>query len=404
MAIAAQVINGPFPDPLLLAPDLSRGLVEVIRRATAADPAARYQVPPDLVADLDRLLADPGLARTPARAGAVRSATTAPGRRSWLLRLALFAVLVVAVDLAFHLASAPPAAKPAAPPSTVQTSDPPTAVPVTATAPSSQVVVELRPATVAADAPPDAATQTGALMRPPWAAKTGTDAIGPWADLAVGGVVQRLRLIPAGTFTMGSPANEYDHADDETQHQVTIAKPFWMADTLCTQALWHAVMGTDPSHFHGADLPVEQVSWYDAKAFCAELTARGSGLVARLPSESEWEYACRAGNPGIFSQDHCWSRDNAGDSTHAVRTRAHNAWGLYDPVGNTWEWCADGYGPYPSVPATDPAGVPDASLVVTRGGGYNDLGATCRPARRRGSAPGKGPDQGFRFAIDAATP
>ena len=143
---------------------------------------------------------------------------------------------------------------------------------------------------------------------PPWASGWGRDETGAWADFTIEGkdgqqaVTQRMRWIPPGTFMMGSPETEAGRFDDETSpHEVTVVNGFWMADTACTQALWEAVMENNPSHFKGGDLPVESVSWHNAKAFIGKLNRRIPGLELSLPSEAQWEYACRAGTTSAFS-------------------------------------------------------------------------------------------------------
>ena len=144
------------------------------------------------------------------------------------------------------------------------------------------------------------------LSPPSWASSWGKDGFGAWAEFAVDGndgqpVTQRMRWIPPGSFLMGSPETEAGRNSDETQQEVNIKNGFWLADTACTQALWQAVMGNDPSRFKRGDLPVESVSWNDTQAFLDELNRRIPGLGLSLPSEAQWEYACRAGTTTAFS-------------------------------------------------------------------------------------------------------
>ena len=130
----------------------------------------------------------------------------------------------------------------------------------------------------------------------PWAAEWGWDHFGVFVGFGIGGVVRRMRWVPVGSFTMGSPAEETGRFEDEgPQHEVEIGQGFWLGETPVTQALWKAVMGNNPSRFKSPDRPVEQVSWQDCQEFCKKLNERVPGLDARLPSEAEWEYACRAG-------------------------------------------------------------------------------------------------------------
>lgn len=184
-------------------------------------------------------------------------------------------------------------------------------------------------------------------------------------------------FIPPGTFRMGSPTNEVDRYPDENpQSLVTISHGFWMGKYEVTQAEYLAVMGNNPSHFTGdPNRPVDSVTWSDATNYCAKLTEREreraagritASVAYRLPTEAEWEYACRAGTTTRFSygddpdysklSDYAWYRQNAGFVTHAVGQKLPNPWGLYDMYGNVWEWCQDWYGAYPGGSAVDPQG------------------------------------------------
>jgi formylglycine-generating enzyme required for sulfatase activity len=223
--------------------------------------------------------------------------------------------------------------------------------------------------------------------------------------------------IPPGTFVMGSPASEAERNSDETQHTVTLTKGFYMGKYLVTQADYLAVAGSNPSYFTG-DLsrPVEQVSWYDATNYCGRLTqqeqAAGrlpAGWVYRLPTESEWEYACRAGTTTAFHYGNAlWSGmanfyglyeyDSSVGTiynpsgiylgrTTAVGSYQPNAWGLYDMHGNVWEWCRDWYGSYPAGSVTDPQGPGSGSYRVVRGGGWYGGARYCRSALRGFSFP-----------------
>jgi formylglycine-generating enzyme required for sulfatase activity len=197
--------------------------------------------------------------------------------------------------------------------------------------------------------------------------------------------------INGGTFTMGSPANERGRDDDEVQHQVTVSS-FYMGKYEVTQKEWTAVMGSNPSSFKGENLPVEMVSWYDAVEYCNKrsqkegltpaYTISGSGNNRtvtwnrnangyRLPTEAEWEYACRAGTTTPFSTGNNITTNQANYSnnkTSNVGSFAPNAWGLYDMHGNVWEWCWDWYGRYSSGAQTDPVGASSGSDHMRRGG------------------------------------
>lgn len=250
--------------------------------------------------------------------------------------------------------------------------------------------------------------------KPAWASASGTDQYGVYADLEFKNVVQRFRLIEAGTFWMGSPEEEEGRFDNETLHQVTLSQGFWMADTACTQALWQAVMGNNPAHFKGSlQNPVEQVSWDDVQGFINKLHQQVAGIKARLPTEAEWEYACRAGTNSAFwfggkndlnttkaNYSGKWDEFDANGKTVPVRSFAPNPWGLYEMHGNVWEWCADGYAEYPLQAITDPRGAPASAYRVLRGGSWINGGRYCRSAYRDRDAPDRRYyGIGFRFAL-----
>ena len=231
---------------------------------------------------------------------------------------------------------------------------------------------------------------------------------------------------PAGTFTMGSPTGELGRSNNETQHQVTLSKPFWIGLYEVTQEQYKALMGTNPSYFTGGNLPVEQVSWHDATNFCAKLTAKEkaagrlpTGYVYSLPTEAQWEYACRAGTTTAFNngtniptQEQCsnkpcpnldeegWYKYNSGGKTHEVGLKKPNAWELYDMHGNVWEWCLDWYGDYPRGAATDPTGPTAGSGRVIRGGSWRSFANYCRSGYRYNRNPGRrNGNYGFRVAL-----
>ncbi|MBF0227256.1 MAG: formylglycine-generating enzyme family protein [Desulfobacterales bacterium] len=211
-------------------------------------------------------------------------------------------------------------------------------------------------------------------------------------------------LIPAGTFIMGSPGTELGRWSNETQHQVTLTKAFYMQTTEVTQGQWKAVMGSNPSYFSscGDNCPVEQVSWNDCQQFISKLNVMEGVSLYRLPTEAEWEYAARAGSTtalynGNVTVTDCsydsnlnimgWYCGNADNKTHEVAQKQANGWGLYDMHGNVWEWCSDGYGAYPSTPVTDPVGPTAGSYLVKRGGSWYDYARYCRSAYRSNNTP-----------------
>ncbi|MCY2993137.1 MAG: formylglycine-generating enzyme family protein [Planctomycetota bacterium] len=178
-----------------------------------------------------------------------------------------------------------------------------------------------------------------------------------------------------------------------------------------TQAQYQKVVDTNPSDFKGESLPVEEVSWEDAVAFCKRLSdvaeERAAGRTYRLPTEAEWEYACRAGSTSEFSfgdseaelEKYAWYDKNSGNTTHPVGAKQANAWGLYDMHGNVAEWCADGYGPFAAWQVIDPSGPGLATNRVLRGGSWYNYGRCCRSAYRfRAVLGGRNVLNGFRVA------
>jgi formylglycine-generating enzyme required for sulfatase activity len=222
--------------------------------------------------------------------------------------------------------------------------------------------------------------------------------------------------IAPGTFMMGSPQEELYRDAEESLHPVTLSRGYYLQTTPVTQRQWQAVMGHNPSRFRGEELPVENLSWHDCQAFVACLNALGAG-VYRLPTEAEWEYACRAGTTTPFSHGHELNRTQANFNdrltrpdglrkrTTPVKSFRPNARGLYDMHGNVWEWCQDGYGPYPTGAVVDPQGLPSSLYRVLRGGSWRNLAGLCRSARRRTLPPEGAPltveghngDQGVRL-------
>ena len=218
--------------------------------------------------------------------------------------------------------------------------------------------------------------------------------------------------IKPGTFTMGSPDSELGRFYNEKQHQVTLTKGYWLGKYEVTQRQWKAVMGDNPSNFKGDDQPVEQVSWENVMKFCRNLTAqeRKAGRLSEeyeytLPTEAQWEYACRAGTTAMYNNgsglnELGWCDGNSVKKAHPVGQKKPNAWGLYDMHGNVWEWCLDWYGDYPPSSVSNPKGVGSGSRRVNRGGGWRDSARGCRSAIRSGDVPGNcGDDLGFRLAL-----
>jgi formylglycine-generating enzyme required for sulfatase activity len=213
--------------------------------------------------------------------------------------------------------------------------------------------------------------------------------------------------IHPGTFMMGS---ENGGLDEWPQTEVTLSMPYWLGKTQVTQAQWEAIMGTIFSTFTGPTLPVESVSWDEAMAFCAALTRREeaagrlpAGYEYTLPTEAQWEYACRAGTSGDYAGDMdamAWYIQNSGYKTHPVATKQANAWGLYDMHGNVWEWCRDRVGDYPGDSVTDPNGPASGSCRIFRGGCWSYAAAHCSSTHRsKGERGFRLGDLGFRLAL-----
>jgi formylglycine-generating enzyme required for sulfatase activity len=224
------------------------------------------------------------------------------------------------------------------------------------------------------------------------------------------GVSMKLVLIPAGKFTMGSPVNEKGRDQGEVQHGVTISKPFYLGKFPVTQEQWQAVMGANPSDFEGAQNPVENVSWIDCQDFIAKLNQKFQGQKASLPTEAQWEYACRAGTTTAYNtgdsedalKEAGWYGSNSEKKTHPVGQKKPNAWGLYDMHGNVSEWCSDWSGDYPAGEKTDPMGSKAGIHRVLRGGSWNYDPALCRSAIRSRGVPGCRVDIGGFRVLAAA--
>ena len=263
------------------------------------------------------------------------------------------------------------------------------------------------------------------VQKPAWAKHMGSDRYGLFLDLEILGVVQRFRWIPPGEFLMGSPQSEkgrdnysegYEgdkilesiNYDGERQFVARVSKGYWLADTVCTQALWQAVMGDNPSEFKGDQRPVENVSWDDIQNFLQKLNPQQNHWQLALPSEMQWEYACRAGTQTAyffgesFNKEHVSFDRSSTEGTLPVKDKTPNAWGLYQMHGNVYEWCQDKFGPYPEGVAQDyqaPSDLPN--YRVLRGGSWDDfIPGNLRSAYRYFNAPAyRGSDRGFRLSL-----
>jgi formylglycine-generating enzyme required for sulfatase activity len=220
----------------------------------------------------------------------------------------------------------------------------------------------------------------------------------------VNSVGMKLAWIPPGTFLMGSPEGEEGRHDDEIRHRVALTKGFYLGVHQVTQAQWQAVMGSNPSKFKGGNLPVECVSWDDCQDYRKKLAAH-DGKPYRLPTEAEWEYACRAGTTTPFHFGETISTDQANFDGHYTYGRGEkgvyrekttpvgrvppNAWGLFDMHGNVCEWCQDWYGGYPKEDIKDYSGPNRGTARVLRGGSWGDRPVFCRSAFRGRIAPSR---------------
>ena len=200
--------------------------------------------------------------------------------------------------------------------------------------------------------------------------------------------------VEGGTFTMGATSEMTEpSSDEEPTHQVTLSS-YYIGETEVTQALWKAVMGSNPSRLKGDNLPVEKVSWNDCQTFIHKLNAL-TGKRFRLPTEAEWEFAARGGNQSRHTQysgssridDVAWNRGNSGDKMHPVKTKQPNELGIYDMTGNVYEWCQDWKGSYSSNAQTNPTGASSGSDRVLRGGGWGRSPRGCRSSNRSSETP-----------------
>jgi formylglycine-generating enzyme required for sulfatase activity len=233
--------------------------------------------------------------------------------------------------------------------------------------------------------------------KPDWVSDYGRDTNGIWCEFQLprhdgqGAVTQRMRWIQPGSFMMGSPKNEFGHQNDEYLHRVTLTEGFWLANTTCTQLLWKALHdGENPSHFKRDRNPVETVSWVDVKNWLLKLDKVHPTMGPSLPTESQWEYACRAGSDTMFTfgeeidelTRYATFNRTSRASSSPVAERQVNEWGLFDIHGNVWEWCEDWYAQYSKDHVTDPIGPPNGSEKVIRGGSWFDIEEYLRSAFR----------------------
>ena len=249
-----------------------------------------------------------------------------------------------------------------------------------------------------------------------WASGWGEDEFGLWMAFSYKGQRQQFRWCEPGSFLMGSPEDEPLRSTSETQHEVTFSKGFWIADTAVTQGLWEAVMDDNPSNFKGENRPVDTVSWNDTHVFIDALNRMKPELKLFLPSEAQWECACRAGSITPF----CWGeqinselmnfdgtrpysngrKSEYRESTVDVKSFHQNNWGLWQMHGNVYEWCQDWFGDYHAKPVIDPLDSDIGDYRVLRGGSWFYGGRLCRSASRgRGAPDSRNDNTGFRLTL-----
>ncbi len=247
-----------------------------------------------------------------------------------------------------------------------------------------------------------------------WCSASGEDEFGIWLEFRIDNAAQRMRCIIPGKFFMGSPYDEPHRHHSEFRHDVTLSKGFWISDTACSQELWQSVMETNPSQNSGRKRPVENVSWDDCSRFLRRINGIGSAFALRLPTEAQWEYACRAGTTAPFSfgitvtpeqvnyngeQPYLGHKKELNRAaTVETGSLPPNGWGLFEMHGNVWEWCNDWYGEYATADAVDPIGPSEGTYRVLRGGSAYSGAADCRSAARsRCHGDGRYCRNGFRF-------
>ncbi len=259
---------------------------------------------------------------------------------------------------------------------------------------------------------------TSARKPPPGAKETGEDRFGVFADIAIPNSKAqfRMRWIEPGTFAMGAPDGEDERPPEERpQHLATLTQGFWLADAPCTHAVYEAVVRGHRSRVNSAEpsaaeRPIEHVSWNDAQRFCRRLNRLLSSDGFMLPTEAQWEYACRAGTTTERYDSNldaiAWFGENSSNQSHPVKRKQPNDWGLYDTLGNVEEWCLDWSASYTNEPRLDPIGRAAVEYPrASRGGPWMAVEQHCRASARRSFEPWlRMQGHGFRIAYGSAPP
>lgn len=385
-ATVARILRDPPPDPAKFLPDLDPAVASVIRTAMARDPRDRFADGAALGSALATTVSAPGR-------------TTAAPRRFlwWIAGSALVIILLTWIYTCLTLAAPDPASSPV--PVPAPRPRPPMAVLPPARRPASTSLQPSRPPATAPALQLLPGLPPSARIPPPpvWISATGVDRYGPWADAVIAGQTVRLRQVASRSISIGSPTDEAGRYGNERERRAGIAKPIWLAESETSQALWRAVMGDNPSKHPGDDLPVDSVTWTACEAFCAKVALLVPGCAARLPTESEWEIACRSGMtpPPALAADAAWHRDR-GLKPGPTGVNPQNEMGFRDLLGNVWEWCSDAYSDEPGFVRPDPS----PTRRVLRGGSWRLQLKELRPALRDGCNPGRTRETiGFRIAI-----
>jgi formylglycine-generating enzyme required for sulfatase activity len=359
--VLSNLIAEPVPNPRQKRPDLSPAVAALVMRMIAKDPAHRPATAALLVEELKAARRTVAAPRHPLfrKWPELRAILLDECRKQWHWLAAGAGLLAVAVGLWIGLGGhhAPASVPPPRRPSPVVAGGPRLASPL--------LVPQGCKALPGTTAEPYTRTQ--------WAKEIVDESTGI-----------ELVYVPAGEFRMGSPVKEAGREENETQHKVRLTQGFYLGKYEITQAQWEEVTGHNPSKCKttGSDAPVETISWYACQDFCEKA---GHGI--RLPTEAEWEYACRAGTSGAYGgsgnlDQMGWYLGNSGGLIHPVGKKTANAWGLYDMHGNVFEWCQDWWGDYPAKDAVDPVCQVPGTFRCSRGGAANSPDPVCRSASR----------------------